>query len=578
METTWDLGKIYKNNEEFSNDIDKLKEMISRVNDIRDDFKGNFKEILELTSEASELVSQIHTFASMTRDEDSTVSESQKLVLEAEAVFSEFNSAFSFLNPSILELSQEELDELIKKNDLESYRKFLEDTYRFKAHTLSKKEEFILGSLSTMAQAPQSAYYMLTNADMKFPNLESKDNAELTNANFVNYLRDSDVEVRKEAFNSYYDVYAGVENTISTLMQDNVKNLVTEAKLRSYDSAIQMELFKDDVDVKVYENLIKSVRENLEGLHEYYRLKKEALNLDEQHMYDVYLPIAGDMTDEIPYEKAVETIKEALKPLGEDYSKVLARAFDERWIDVYPRKGKKSGAYSWGVYSSDPYILMNYTDDLDSMFTLAHELGHSMHSYYSRKNNPYIYSNYTIFVAEVASTTNELLLLNYLLGNAQSDEEKLYLVDHYLNSFKSTVFRQTMFAEFEKMTHETVEEGEALTLDLMNDMYLKLNEDYFGDSVIIDDKIKYEWSRIPHFYRNFYVYKYSTGFLSAVILSKKILDGENLEDYLNFLADGGRNFPIDQLKKAGADILNPDTFNSAFSVFNGLVDELKNLL
>lgn len=578
METTWDLGKIYKNNEEFSNDIDKLKEMISRVNEIRDDFKGNFKEILELTSEASELVSQIHTFASMTRDEDSTVSESQKLVLEAEAVFSEFNSAFSFLNPSILKLAQEELDELIKKNDLESYRKFLEDTYRFKAHTLSKKEEFILGSLSTMAQAPQSAYYMLTNADMKFPNLESKENAELTNANFVNYLRDSDVEVRKEAFNSYYDVYAGVENTISTLMQDNVKNLVTEAKLRSYDSAIQMELFKDDVDVKVYENLIKSVRENLEGLHEYYRLKKEALNLDEQHMYDVYLPIAGDMTDEIPYEKAVETIKEALKPLGEDYSKVLARAFDERWIDVYPRKGKKSGAYSWGVYSSDPYILMNYTDDLDSMFTLAHELGHSMHSYYSRKNNPYIYSNYTIFVAEVASTTNELLLLNYLLGNAQSDEEKLYLVDHYLNSFKSTVFRQTMFAEFEKMTHETVEEGEALTLDLMNDMYLKLNEDYFGDSVIIDDKIKYEWSRIPHFYRNFYVYKYSTGFLSAVILSKKILDGENLEDYLNFLADGGRNFPIDQLKKAGADILNPDTFNSAFSVFNGLVDELKNLL
>lgn len=578
METTWDLGKIYKNNEEFSNDINKLKEMISRVNEIRNDFKSNFKEILELTSEASELVSQIHTFASMTRDEDSTVSESQKLVLEAEAVFSEFNSAFSFLNPSILELSQEELDELIKKNDLESYRKFLEDTYRFKAHTLSKKEEFILGSLSTMAQAPQSAYYMLTNADMRFPNLESKDNAELTNANFVNYLRDSDVEVRKEAFNSYYDVYAGVENTISTLMQDNVKNLVTEAKLRSYDSAIQMELFKDDVDVKVYENLIKSVRENLEGLHEYYRLKKEALNLDEQHMYDVYLPIAGDMTDEIPYEKAVETIKEALKPLGEDYSKVLARAFDERWIDVYPRKGKKSGAYSWGVYSSDPYILMNYTDDLDSMFTLAHELGHSMHSYYSRKNNPYIYSNYTIFVAEVASTTNELLLLNYLLGNAQSDEEKLYLVDHYLNSFKSTVFRQTMFAEFEKMTHETVEEGEALTLDLMNDMYLKLNEDYFGDSVIIDDKIKYEWSRIPHFYRNFYVYKYSTGFLSAVILSKKILDGENLEDYLNFLADGGRNFPIDQLKKAGADILNPDTFNSAFSVFNGLVDELKNLL
>ncbi len=221
---------------------------------------------------------------------------------------------------------------------------------------------------------------------------------------------------------------------------------------------------------------------------------------------------------------------------------------------------------------------MNYTDDLDSMFTLAHELGHSMHSYYSRKNNPYIYSDYTIFVAEVASTTNELLLLNYLLDKAKSDEEKLYLVDHYLNSFKSTVFRQTMFAEFEKMTHETVEKGEALTLDLMNDIYLKLNEDYFGDSVIIDDKIKYEWSRIPHFYRNFYVYKYSTGFLSAAILSKKILDGENLADYLNFLADGGRNFPIDQLKKAGADILNPDTFNTAFSVFNGLVEELKNLL
>ena len=578
MERTWDLSKIYKNNDEFNNDIDKLKGMIARVTEIRDDFKGNFKEILDLTSEASELVTKIYSFASMTRDEDSTVNESQKLVLLAEAVYSEYNSAFSFLSPSILELSEEELNSLIEKNDAESYRKFLEDTFRFKAHTLSKKEEFILGSLSTMAQAPQSAYYMLTNADMKFPNMKSKDNEELTDANFVNYLRESDVEVRKEAFNSYYDVYAGVENTISTLMQDNVKNLVTEAKLRSYDSAIQMELFKDDVDVKVYENLIKSVRENLSGLHEYYRIKKEALKLEEQHMYDVYLPIAGDMNDEIPYEKAVETIKEALKPLGEDYTRVLSRAFDESWIDVYPKKGKKSGAYSWGVYSSDPYILMNYTDDLDSMFTLVHELGHSMHSYYSRKNNPYIYSDYTIFVAEVASTTNELLLLNYLLDKAETDDEKLYLVDHYLNSFKSTVFRQTMFAEFEKATHETLEDGEALTLDLMNDIYLKLNEDYFGDSVIIDDKIKHEWSRIPHFYRNFYVYKYSTGFLSAVILSKKILDGENLEDYLNFLADGGRNFPIDQLKKAGADILDPATFNSAFSVFNGLVEDLKTLV
>lgn len=577
METTWDLSKIYACREDYDKDIGIVKKNLARISKLKEDFKGNFKEILLTLDKTTELVDKLNTFAKMTRDEDSTLALGQDLALETDALVGDYSSTTAFFTPSLLALKEEDLERIIEDEGLALYRKYLMDIYRFKDYTLGEPEEYILGSIRQMSAAPSSAYYMLTNADMEFPKMDSKDGEDLTQANYVNFLKDPDVAVRKEAFDHMYDGFASYENTISTLMNDNVNNLVTEARLRNYGSAIEKELYRDDVGVQVYDNLILSIRENLPSLHEYYRVKKDVLGLEDQHMYDVYLPITGGSQEKISYDQAKDMIMEAMKPLGEDYIANLSKAFSDRWIDVYPRKGKKGGAYSWGTYSSDPYILMNYTDDLNSVFTLAHELGHSMHSYYSRQN-PYIYSGYTIFVAEVASTTNELLLLHYLMDKAETKAEKLALVDHYLDSFKSTVFRQTMFAEFEKFTHETIEAGETLTLDKMNDFYLQLNKDYFGDSVVVDEKIKYEWMRIPHFYRNFYVYKYATGFLTAVVLSRKILAGDGVEDYLNFLKDGSNNFPIDQLKNAGADIMDPETFKASFGVFEDLVEDLKKLV
>lgn len=574
MKDKWDLSKIYSSREEYDKDRDLARKNIEEIGGLKEDFKANFKEILEKLVETSEIVSKSYAFSHMTRDEDSTIAKGQELALEADNLLNEFRSASSFFTPSILDLSEDQLEDLIEENDLEDYRKYLTDIFRFKDHTLSKEEEYIMGSISQMANAPSNAYYMLTNADMEFKDIESKGGEELSNANYTNFLKDKDVEVRKEAFTNMYQAYGSVANTTSTLYSDNVNNLVTEARLRNYESALEMELYEDDVPVSVYNNLIDSVRDNLDSLHNYYMIKKDALGLEEQHMYDVYLPLAGDLDIEITYEEAADIIKKAVQPMGDEYVEVLSSAFDNDWIDVYPRKGKRAGAYSWGVYSSDPYILMNYTDDLSSLFTLAHELGHSMHSYFSNKNNPYIYSNYTIFAAEVASTTNELLVLNYLLDNTDDKDKKIYLINHYIDSFKSTVFRQTMFAEFEKNTHQRLEDGGVLTLDYMNDMYYKLNEDYYGDSVVIDDSIKLEWSRIPHFYRNFYVYKYATGFLSAVILSDKILKGENTKEYLEFLSDGSNHFPIDQLKHGGADIKDPATFGEAFRIFRKLVKDL----
>ena len=356
--------------------------------------------------------------------------------------------------------------------------------------------------------------------------------------------------------------------------------MTTEAKLRGYNSSLEMELYGDKVDVSVYENLIAAVHENLPALYKYYEIKKNFLGLKEQHMYDVYLNLTKEEPKKIPYEDAVEMVLESLKPMGEEYTKIAREGLMSRWVDVYPKEGKRDGAYSFGTYDSPPYILMNYNDDLQSVFTLAHELGHSMHSYFSRTNNKYIYSDYTIFVAEVASTTNELLLLNYLMDKATTPEEEIYLIDHYIDSFKSTVFRQTMFAEFEKITHERVEKGDALTSADFKDIYYNLNKLYFGDAVISDEEIAYEWSRIPHFYTDFYVYKYATGFSSAVTLSKNILSGdkEKLEAYLNFLKDGSNHYPLEQLKSAGVDLTTKEGVGTAMREFNTLVERLDKII
>ncbi|MDO5027986.1 MAG: oligoendopeptidase F [Bacillota bacterium] len=575
----WNLDKMFKDEEAFNQSYEDLAKKVAKVKDLTSDYEKNFEEFFPLSVETSRGLSNLAVYAHMKFDENTKDSKGQKMQMKAFSLFDDFQTAIAGFRPYLLTLSQDQIDKLIEDNNLQDYEIYFSRILRYKDHTLSAQEEKIMGSLSFLSGASGEAYTLLRNADMEFPVLEST-GEKLSEANYIPHLLNKDVKVRKEAFEKYYQTLRGAENTIASLQFNNVKGLTTEAELRKFDSARQMELFKDNVDVEVYDTLIKVIHDYLPVLHKYYEIKKKYMALDEQHMYDVYLPMLADFDKKVPYEEAKETILKALEPLGQEYVSIVKEGFDSNWIDVYPKDGKRSGAYSSGSYDSDPYILMNYNDNLDSMFTLAHELGHSMHSYFSKKNNSYINHSYTIFVAEVASTTNELLLLNYLINKAESQEEKFYLVNHYVDSFKSTVFRQTMFAEFEKMTHQAVENGEVLTAENFNQMYYDLNKAYFGPAVISDKDIEFEWARIPHFYRNFYVYKYATGFSTAVSLSQNILSGDKdkLQAYLNFLKDGGRNFPLDQLRAAGADISKEETLVKAMKVFEDQVNQLEKLL
>ncbi len=575
----WDLTKLIKDEEDFKKKYAEADKLLDEAHRLLLNFKDNFKEVILKLIEAQRKVMNIYVFAHMNADADTRDTEGQRMHLKALNLGSKLDEVGAPLKPALLALSREELDKLIKDNDMEDYRLFIEKIYRFKDHVLTKKEESILSAYGFLENAPFDAYNLLTNADITFEDLESTD-TKLNGATFISLLRYKDEKVRREAFQKYYKSYKGLENVISSLYLNNLKAMTTEAKLRGYNSSLEMELYGDKVDVSVYENLIAAVHENLPALYKYYEIKKNFLGLNEQHMYDVYLNLTKEEPKKIPYEEAVEMVLESLKPMGEEYTEIAREGLMSRWVDVYPKEGKRDGAYSFGTYDSPPYILMNYNEDLQSVFTLAHELGHSMHSYFSRTNNKYIYSDYTIFVAEVASTTNELLLLNYLMEKATTPEEEIYLIDHYIDSFKSTVFRQTMFAEFEKITHERVEKGDALTSADFKDIYYNLNKLYFGDAVISDEEIAYEWSRIPHFYTDFYVYKYATGFSSAVTLSKNILSGdkEKLEAYLNFLKDGSNHYPLEQLKSAGVDLTTKEGVGTAMREFNTLVERLDKII
>ena len=513
----------------------------------------------------------------MKRDEDSRVPEAQKLALEVTSLGSRFGSATAFFDPFLMSLSDEELENFYKEGDNEKYRIHFENILRFKPHTLSADEEKLLANCSEMERTGQNSFYMLSYADMDYGNVESKGGEKLTPANFNTFLLDENEEVRKEAFDKMYKTVSNFKNTYATTLYSAIKNLTTLAKVKHYPSARYMELFQDCVPETVYDSLIESIEEYLPSLHKYYGLRKKALKKDKQYMWDVSINLEKEFDQKYPYEKARELITEGLKPLGEDYIEVLNRGFDDRWVDVYPREGKAGGAYSWGSFDTDPYILMNYTDTLDSMFTLAHEFGHSMHSYYSKSDNDYLYAQYKIFVAEVASTFNELTLLDYLLKNVKNKNEKIYILNYYINMFIGTVFRQTMFAEFEKNTHLEVEAGNALTADDFTRIMSELNDKYYGENVEKSELASYLWARIPHFYTNFYVYKYATSFCAASFLSSRVVKGdkEALKSYRNFLKDGCRHQPIEQLRAAGIDMEDKNSINKALDVFKGLVDELE---
>lgn len=575
----WNIDKMYPDQEALLADFDRVKEGTKTLEEYGKDPGNHVKEILGLLEETGSVLEDALVYTHMKQDEDSKKAQSQKNYQAAFQLFLDFSSAVSFFQPWLLSLDKEDQEALLAREDLESYKEFLKKILRYADHTLDKGQEYILSRLSFLAESPSETYYFLTTSDMKFPQLKSLDGAELTQENFVLHEQNSDVKVRKEAFENLYKTFAGMGNTIAQVYNSNIKALVEEARLRHYGSSLEMELFKDNVDVEVYQALVDSIHKNMDLNHRYFAKKKELLGLDDQHMYDVYLPLTKGSPKKYTFEEARDLCIASVAPMGEEYQEIYKTAFEEDWIDPFPREGKAGGAYSSGSYHSQPYILANFNGSLDDVFTIAHEMGHSMHSYYAKKNNDYLYYNYPIFVAEVASTFNENLLLHYLQENASSEEEKLALLDHHLNSFKSTVYRQTMFAEFEKIVHEKVEAGEALTQEDFDAIYLDLNKIYYGDAMISDDLIAHEWMRIPHFYRDFYVYKYATGYVASTVLAQAVLSGEEgaLENYFKFLKDGNHHFPIDQLKMAGVDLKDPAATDQALGVFRAELEKLEAL-
>ncbi|HBG5343229.1 TPA: oligoendopeptidase F [Clostridioides difficile] len=578
----WKIDKMYSSKEEIEKDINKVKNLIQEVKEYKgklSESKENLYKVLNISENASRIVQNLYVYTHMKQHEDTRINDNQGRATKTEMLSTDLGVATSYIVPEILAIEENKLSEYLKDEKLSFYTKYIKDILRDKPHTLSEREEEILAATSELSTVPENVYDMLAYADMEFPEIEDEEGnkVKLSHSNYSLLIKSKNSRVRKDAFEGEFSTYEKYKNTFASTLYGGIKSEIFYAKTRKYNSAIEASLFSDDVSLDVYNNLISAIDKSIPNLNKYVELKKKFLGLNEIHMYDLYVPLTDKFDMDIPYDKAQDIILEALKPLGEEYLNVIKSAFDEGWIDVYDNEGKKGGAYSWGSYDSHPYILMSYKNDLNSLFTLIHELGHSVHSHYSRTSQPFLYSDYKIFVAEVASTLNELLLINYLLENSKSKDETIYLLNYYLEQFRTTVHRQTMFAEFEKIVHEKVESGEPLTADEFTDIYYKLNEKYYGKSAIVDKQIGIEWARIPHFYSNFYVYKYATGFSAASALSQQILsEGSTAVDrYINFLKSGGSEYPLEQLKSAGVDMTKKESIEEALNVFAELVNKLE---
>lgn len=583
-EYKWDLSTIYKTISEFDSDYLKTKKLIeSFKNHEKDmmDSASNLLNTLKDDMEISRLIGKLYMYAHLNSDSDTTDTFYQSLKGRVQNLDIEYSKASTFVVPTLLKYDYSTIVNFYNdEKELLDYEINLKDIYRYKDYVLSEKEEKILSSLSQVMGNSEEIFDALTNSDMSFGFIkdENGEEVELTNSSYSKLIKSNDRRVRCDTFKKLYEVYSSYKNTMAKIISGDVKANVACSEIKHYPSALEASLFADNIDKKVYDNLIDTVRSNLEPLYYYFELKRKMLGLDELHLYDTYASVIKENTKEYSFEEAKDLVMKALSVLGDNYIKDLSKAFDEKWIDIYPNKGKMSGAYSSGSYDTNPFLLLNYNGTLDDVSTLAHELGHSMHSYYSRKNNPYQYSSYKIFVAEVASTVNELLLANYLLDNS-TDEVKLTVLNDLLDMFKGTIYRQVMFAEFEKKMYEKEENKEVLTHEVLENIYYDLNKKYFGDKVVIDDEIRYEWERIPHFYYNFYVYKYATGLSAACHIVKRILNKEKnaKEDYLKFLSTGGRYYPLDELKIAGVDMTKKEVVLSAIDMFKEYLKEFEEL-
>lgn len=585
-ENTWALEDIYASDDLWEQELEELnaicKEFSSYEGHLTDSAEMLYN-YLTLSEKAEKLFERIYIYANQALHVDMNNSKYQDFAARANTAMVQLQSVTAFSTPELLSVDESVIRGFMTEMDeLKLYETKFERIFKEKTHILSKEEETLLAYVSEVAGAAGDIFTLFANADLKFDQIpdENGNMVEMSNSRYITFLTSPDRNVRIAAFKSMYKACGQFKNTLAATYSTNAKKASFYAKTRKYAGSLEASLEPNSIPVAVYDNLIDAIHTHLPKMYKYVSLRKKALGVDELHMYDVYVPMIADADKKISYEEAKATVLEALAPMGEDYLAILKEGFENRWIDVYENEGKKSGAYSWGPYGTHPYVLLNHNDNIDSMFTLAHEMGHALHSYYSNKTQPYTYASYELFVAEVASTCNESLLIHHLLKKCTDKKERAYLINHFLDNFKGTIFRQTMFAEFERITHKMADNGEALTADKLCEIYYDLNKLYFGPDMVSDEEIKYEWSRIPHFYTEFYVYQYATGFSAAIALSKRIMElgEEGVKDYMKFLTGGSSKDPIDLLKMAGVDMSTPDPINAAMDMFGQLVDELEALI
>ncbi|MBW5391216.1 oligoendopeptidase F [Brachyspira pilosicoli] len=588
IEDTWDLTLLYKNDEEFEKDFKSMEDFSKEVSK----FKGNLsksakelRDILDSIMKASIVLEKLGSYAFLKQTEDLTNNDSNIKVARFAKLSSEFSANLSYFEPELMSIDDEKINSFLKDEVLKDYLIYLRNILKYKPHTLSEKEERILALQGELSSTASNVFDTLNDADLDFGELEHNgEKTPLTHATFSSFQESQDREIRKNSYNQFYKEYDKHKNTLAELYASQIKQDIFDARIRNYNSVREMELFADDIPVSVYDSLIESVHNALPALHSYYEYCANKLGISDFRQYDKYAPVVKDVKLHHTFDEAIDVLNKALSPLGEEYVSTLTKGLNSRWVDKYENKGKTSGAFSAGCYTSEPYILMNFRDEsIESVFTLAHEAGHSMHSYYSRKNNPFQHHDYTIFEAEVASTFNEKLLFNYLMQNESKKEVKAFLLNKDINGFVATVFRQTMFAEFEHIIHKEAEDGNPTTLELIRNVYKDLLKKYFGERSVLEETSDLEALRIPHFYRSFYVYKYATGMSAAVALSNGVLEGNakgdytNRDNYLKFLRSGGSRTPIENLKVAGVDMTKPDVVESALKLFAKEVEELKSL-
>ena len=582
---TWDLESIYADDEDWEAAYEAVEERLDEMRAYEGrvtESAETLLEVLELGEELSRAVSQVAVYARLRRDEDTRDQGYQALTARAQSLAADASSASSFVEPELQECSREEIEAMIEAEPaLGTYEHYFDDVLRMKPHTRSAEVEELLAELSEVTGTASDVYTMLTNADMTFPSVEHPEDGptEVTLSNFVTLQKEGDREFRREVYEAFYDEWADVRNAVGSAYKNSVKADIKLARARNYETAREAALDGPNIPVEVYDTLVETVSDNYDALHRHAELKREVLGVDDLRMWDVYMPVARSESPELEYDRAAEYVVESVAPLGEAYQSRLAEGLDSRWVDVYENAGKQSGAYSSGTYDTQPFILMNYQDDVASMYTLAHELGHSLHSEFTKETQPYVYSGYEIFVAEVASTVNETLLTHHLLETVEDDDLRLHVLNEYLERFRSTLYRQTMFAEFEHRAHEVAEDGGALTPDALDELYLDLKSDLYAPAAI-DDRIAREWMRIPHFYRAFYVFQYATGISAAVAITQSILEeGEPAaERYLEFLSAGSRDYPLSLLEITGVDMTSSEPVEEALSVYETYVDEMAELV